>query len=157
MKKKILLICALLIAGSFVFADDVQFLTDMVQEVSEELDLNLVITNGKRSWDEQLESMRRGSKDDEATLKNWYGSETASAYLNYRNGQISKNELIDIMKRNPLMKHPAGLAVDIGINSSGLNNAQVDKVIAALKAKGLYVKDERPQGNSCIHISRSMY
>ena len=60
------------------------------------------------------------------------------------------------MKQCPYIKHPNGLAVDIGVNSSGLNPYQVEEVKKALERKGLYVYDERSYNEPCIHVSRSM-
>lgn len=154
MKKIILCLVILLTSVCFTFADDVQYLRAKVQEVSQELGLNLVITGDYRSWDRQIDLMWT---KDESTLKKWYGSETASAFMKYKSGNISKDTLLSIMKNNTLIKHPNGLAVDIGINSSGLNNSQAEEVKKALQAKGLYVFNEINDGTPCIHISRSKY
>lgn len=97
------------------------------------------------------------NKQSEATLRQWYGDTTAKAFMDYKNGKITEKSLITVMEKNSLIKHPNGLAIDIGINKSGLSESQVNQVIKALSAKGLYVFDERPNGNPCIHVSRSKY
>lgn len=59
------------------------------------------------------------------------------------------------MKQSPFIKHPQGLAVDIGVNSTGLSPVQVNAVKDILKRKGVYVYDERNYSEPCIHVSRS--
>lgn len=157
MKKLILMFVVLISLTELVFAavtdDDVWYLTQKIREVEKELGYRLEITSTYRSWDEQISLMR---KFDEATLIKWYEIDTASAFIKYKNGELEKEQLVEVMKKNPLIKHPNGLAVDIGINSSGLTDDQVDDVIKALKGKGLYVLDERRYKQSCLHVSRKM-
>lgn len=157
MRKLVLMFVILISLTEFVFTsatdDDVWYLTQKVREVGRELDLNLVITSTYRTWDEQIRLMW---KRDKSTLNSWYGSDVASAFVKYRNGELGKEELLKVMKQCPYIKHPNGLAVDIGVNSSGLNPYQVEEVKKALERKGLYVYDERSYNEPCIHVSRSM-
>ena len=134
--------------------DDVQYLKYKVREVETELGLDLVITDTYRTWDEQIKLMW---KRDESTLTSWYGADVASTFIKYRNGELGKEELLKVMKQCPYIKHPNGLAVDIGVNSSGLNDYQVKKVKDALERKGLYVFDERSFQEPCIHVSRNKH
>ena len=134
--------------------DDVLYLTKKVREASEELGLNLVITSTYRSWDEQIYLT---SDKSVSTLNIWHGADVASAFIKYKNGELKKERLIEVMKQCPFIKHPKGLAVDIGVNSSGLSPYQVEEVKKALERKGLYVLDERSDNEPCIHVSRSMW
>lgn len=45
----------------------------------------------------------------------------ALAFIKYKNGELEKEQLIEVMQVCPYIKHPRGLAVDIGVNSSGLS------------------------------------
>ena len=157
MKKLVLMFVILISLTEFVFAsatdDDVWYLTQKVREVGRELDLNLVITSTYRTWDEQIKLMWKRS---ESTLKRWYGPVVASSFIKYKNGELEKEALIEVMDACPYIKHPKGLAVDIGVNSSGLSPYQVEEVKKALERKGLYVLDERSDNEPCIHVSRSM-
>lgn len=154
MKKNILFFVILVSTVCFAFADDVQYLRQKVQEVADELGYNLVIVDDYRTWDKQVELML----DIKAsTLKKWYGEETSTALINFKNGKLSKDKLISILKKNPLIKHPLGLAVDIGVNSSNLTDAQAEEVKTALEKKGLYVLNEIVDDNPCIHVSRKMW
>lgn len=152
MKKALSILFILIFSLFSLFANDIAFLTKKVAEVSDELNLNLVITCTYRSWESQIAAMDRQS---ESVLERWYGEPTAKTFMNYKNGKISYAELLETMKDNHLIKHPNGLAVDIGVNSSGLSAAQVQQVKKALTAKGLYILDETTDGNPCIHVSRS--
>ena len=163
-EKLVFMFAVFLIAREIVFAsdsgyggvigdDDVQYLIYKIGEVEKELDYHLVITDTYRTWDEQIKLMWNRSK---STLNSWYGADVASALMKYKNGELEKEELIEVMNACPYIKHPKGLAVDIGVNSSGLSSYQVEAVKKALKRKGLYVFDERSHNEPCIHVSRSM-
>ena len=156
MKKLVLMFVVFISLTELMFAsvpdDDVLYLTLMVKEVERELGLNLVITSTYRTWDEQIRLMWG---KDKSTLISWYGVDVASAFIKYKNGELGKEQLIGVMKQCPFIKHPRGLAVDIGVNSSGLSPVQVDAVKETLKRKGLYVFDERSYNEPCIHVSRS--
>ena len=158
MKKLVLMFVVFISLTELMFAsvpdDDVLYLTRMVKEVGRELGLNLVITSTYRSWDEQIYLM---SDKNVSTLNSWYGPDVASAFMKYKNGELGKEELLKVMKQCPYIKHPNGLAGDIGENSSGLKDYQVKKVKDALERKGLYVFDERSYNEPCIHVSRSMW
>jgi hypothetical protein len=153
MKKSIALVFVLALGIAPVFADDIAFLTQKVAKVSDDLGLRLAITSTFRTYDQQIDAMRGKSQ---TTLTKWYGADTAQAFAEFENGARSRNSLLKDLQDNVLIKHPKGLAVDIGVNSSGLSPAQKDRVVAALKAEGLYVLDEVVDGNPCIHVSRSM-
>lgn len=153
-KKIIMVLMVLCIAYLSVFADDVPYLTQKIKDVATKLELNLVITGDKREWAKQIELM---SDKNFETLKRWYGEDTATTYIKYKNGEIDINTLISKMENNPLMQHPAGKAVDIGISSSRLTEEQVNAVIAALREEGLYVFDERQDGINCLHVSCRKY
>ena len=58
---------------------------------------------------------------DESTLNSWYGAGVTLAFIKYKNGELEKEQLIEVMQVCPYIKHPRGLAVDIGVNSSGLS------------------------------------
>jgi len=156
MKKLVLMFVVFISLTELMFAsvpdDDVLYLKRMVKEVERDLGLNLVITSTYRSWESQIFLMR---KRDVSTLISWYGVDVASAFIKYKNGELGKEQLIEVMKQCPFIKHPKGLAVDIGVNSSGLSPIQVEKVKDALEKKGLYVFDEISYGEPCIHVSRS--
>ena len=155
MKKRIYYFVVLMVLTSVqLFADDIEYLTSKIYEVGKDLNLSLQISSTYRSWEQQINEMQGKDYD---TLLNWYGQSTADAFIEYQEGKRSKDSLVANMKKNNLIKHPNGLAVDIGINKSRLSDVDADRVIEALRNKGLYVKDERPQGNSCIHVSRSKY
>lgn len=163
MKKLVLMFTVLVSLTGFAFAsdsgyggsignDDVQYLIYKIGEVEKELGYHLVITDTYRTWDEQIKLMWNRS---ESTLKRWYGPVVASAFIKYKNGELEKEALIEVMDACPYIKHPKGLAVDIGVNSSGLSPYQVEEVKKALERKGLYVFDERSDNEPCIHVSRS--
>lgn len=98
MKKLVLMFVILISLTEFVFTsatdDDVWYLTQKVREVGRELDLNLVITSTYRTWDEQIRLMW---KRDKSTLNSWYGSDVASAFVKYRNGELGKEELLKLV------------------------------------------------------------
>lgn len=153
-KKVIMLLMVLCITYLSSFADDIPYLTQKIENVAAKLELNLVIIGDKRDWSKQIELM---SDKNFETLKRWYGEDTATAYIKYKNGEIDVDTLMSKIKNNSLMQHPAGKAVDIGISSSGLTDEQVNAVIAALKEEGLYVFDERQDGINCLYVSCRKY
>lgn len=157
MRKLVLMFTVLVSLTGFSFAaahdGDVLYLIQNIREVERELGYRLVITSTYRSWEEQIGLMWKRS---ESTLNTWYGADVASAFIKYKNGELEKEALIEVMDACPYIKHPKGLAVDIGVNSSGLSPYQVEEVKKALERKGLYVFDERSDNEPCIHVSRSM-
>ena len=156
MRKLVLMFTVLVSLTGFSFAaahdGDVLYLIQNIREVERELGYRLVITSTYRSWEEQIGLMWN---KDVSTLNTWYGADVASAFIKYKNGELEKEALIEVMDACPYIKHPKGLAVDIGVNSSGLSPYQVEEVKKALERKGLYVFDERSDNEPCIHVSRS--
>lgn len=157
MKKLVLMFTVLVSLTGFAFAaahdGDVLYLIQNIREVERELGYRLVITSTYRSWEEQIGLMWN---KDVSTLNTWYGPVVASSFIKYKNGELEKEALIEVMDACPYIKHPKGLTVDIGVNSSGLSPYQVEEVKKALERKGLYVFDERSDNEPCIHVSRSM-
>lgn len=99
-KKVIMLLMVLCITYLSSFADDIPYLTQKIENVAAKLELNLVIIGDKRDWSKQIELM---SDKNFETLKRWYGEDTATAYIKYKNGEIDVDTLMSKIKNNSLM------------------------------------------------------
>jgi hypothetical protein len=77
--------------------------------------------------------------------------------LGYKNSSVTRDALITEMRRYPrLFKHVNNNAIDIGINSSGLQDAtRRANAISALESVGLTVLNEQDEyGRPCLHVTR---
>lgn len=150
--KKLILAFILTVATLSLSALDSNDVARLIYDAGNELGYNLKIMSGSRSWEEQADTM---ISLDEEKAQSMYGfsDEVWNGLLSYKNGKISRDEFIVILKKyKSRFKHVGGNANDIGVNSSGLNREETAKLIKKLKEKGLSVLDETRWNQPCLHV-----
>ena len=106
------------------------YVTDTVETVGNDEGYSLIISNSNRTWEEQVDFMKINYDRNTSSLDmydRWNRTDIKPSFIKYVNGQITKQELIEVLQKYPnTFQHIAGNAVDIAIDSSYYLNNELE-------------------------------